>query len=116
MTYAAWRSRLLEAVDEALYPAEWLDRRVASGRARFWGNDRAAILAEIKVYPSGVKEVHGLVAAGELAAIKGLIPLAEVWGRERGCRTAKIESRLEWARAMAPFGYKPHQLTIAKVL
>lgn len=114
MTYAAWRSRFLEAVDQDLYPAEWLDRRVASGRARFWGNEGAAILAEVKVYPSGAKEVHGLVAAGDLEAIIALIPLAEAWGRDRGCIRASISSHPAWARLLPD--YQPEQLTIAKVL
>lgn len=114
MTYADWRSRFLEAVDQELYPASWLDRRVASGRARFWGNEAGAIVAEIKQYPSGAREVHGLVAAGDLAAIKALIPLAERWGRERGCIRASISSHPAWARLLPD--YQPEQLTIAKVL
>jgi hypothetical protein len=116
VTYALWRGRFLEAVDEDLYPAEWLDRRVASGRARFWDNGLAAILAEIKVYPGGVREVHGLVAAGEVEAIKALIPLAEQWGRERGCTRASISSHPAWARIMKDAGYEPEQLTIVKLL
>lgn len=116
MTYAAWRSRFLEAVDEALYPAEWLDKRVASGRARFWGNEQAAILAEINTFPSGLKEVHGLVAAGDLAAIVALIPNAERWGRERGCVRASIQSSPAWARLMWKQGYVPEQLIIVRNL
>lgn len=114
MTYAAWRSRFLEAVDETLYPAEWLDRRVASGRARFWGNEAGAIIAEVKQYPSGAKEVHGLVAAGDLAAIKALIPLAESWGRERGCIRAGISSHPAWARLLPD--YQVEQVSIVKSL
>lgn len=114
MTYAAWRGRFLEAVDADLYPAEWLDKRVASGRARFWGNEAGAILAEIKTYPSGLKEVHGLLAAGDLSAIVALIPLAEQWGRERGCVRASISSHPAWARLLP--NYRPEQLTIAREL
>ena len=46
MSYADWRGRFLEAVDESLYPAAWIDGRVADGTARFWENDGAAILAD----------------------------------------------------------------------
>lgn len=116
MTYADWRERFLEAVDESLYPAAWLDKRVASGRAQFWGNERAAILAEIKTFPSGVKEVHGLVAAGALPAIKALIKLAEEWGRQRGATLGSIESRPEWAYVMADEGYQVEKVRIVKVL
>jgi hypothetical protein len=116
MSYPAWRSRLLEGVDTDLYPAEWLDRRVASGRARFWGNESGAILAEIKTYPSGVKEVHGLVAAGDVDAVKALIPLAEQWGRQCGATRGSISSHPAWARIMRDAGYEPTQLTIVKGL
>lgn len=116
MTYALWRSRLLEAVDQELYPAEWLDRRVANGRARLWCNEAAAIVAEIKTYPSGAKEVHGLLAAGDVQAIKALIPNAEQWGRDKGCTRASISSHPAWARIMHSEGYEPEQLTIAKGL
>ena len=116
MSYADWRGRFLEAVDESLYPAAWLDRRVADGSARFWGNTDAAILAEIRTYPSGAREVHGMVAAGELDAIMALIPFAERWGRECGCVRASIQSSPAWGRLMAGAGYVPEQLIIAKSL
>lgn len=115
MTYADWRGRFLDAVDQGLYPAEWLDRRVASGRARFWGNEAGAILAEIFTFPSGAKEVRGLVAAGDLRAIIALIPLAEQWGRDRGCVRASISSHPAWARLLPDY-LNEQQLTISKVL
>lgn len=114
MNYADWRGEFLKATDETLYPADWLDWMVSSGTARFWGNDEAAILAAIRSYPSGVTEVHGLVAAGKLAAIRELIPLAEEWGRQMGCRRAAIASRPQWARVLTD--YEPYQLEIVKEL
>lgn len=116
MTYADWRGRFLEAVDETLHPAWWIDHMVERGGWRFWANADAAILAEIRRYPSGAKEVHGIVAAGDLDAIKALIPLAEQWGRECGATRASIASHPAWARLMKSAGYEPEQLTIAKVL
>lgn len=114
MTYADWRGRFLEAVDESLHPAWWIDHMVERGGWRFWGNDRAAILAEIKNYPSGVKEVHGVVAAGELDAIKALIVNAEDWGRSRGATRASIASSPAWARLLPE--YEVEQVTIVKEL
>jgi hypothetical protein len=114
MSYPDWRERFLEAVDTGFYPAEWLDWLVGTGRARLWENDEAAILAEIRQYPSGAKEVHGVVAAGDLKAIVALIPLAEQWGREQGCVRAAIASRPEWVRVLKD--YEPSQLEIVKEL
>lgn len=116
MNYQTWRLRFLEAVDEDLHPAHWIDAMVAGGKWKFWGNNQAAILAEIKIYPSGAKEVHGVVAAGELDAIKALIPNAEQWGRDNGCIRATIQSSPAWARLMRDAGYVPEQLIIAKEL
>lgn len=116
MSYEDWRGRFLEAADEELYPGAFLDWLLDSGQARFWENDRAAIIAEMRSYPSGVLEVHGTVAAGEIDAIKTLIPLAEDWGRSLGATRASIASHPAWARIMREQGYEPMQLTIAKVL
>ena len=116
MSYADWRERFLEAVDQDLHPADWIDANVATGKWRFWESDRAAILARIKLYPSGAKEVHGLVAAGGLDAIKALIPLAEQWGRDSGATRASISSHPAWVRLMRNEGYEMTQATIVKVL
>ncbi len=116
MSYADWRGRFLEAVDESLYPAAFLDWLLESGQARFWECDSAAIIAEMREYPSGVLEVHGTVAAGELAGIKTLIPLAEAWGRSLGATRASIDSNPVWARLMRAEGYEMTKATIVKVL
>lgn len=102
------------SLDPERYPAEYIDRRVETGAWRCWGDERAAILAEIRVYPSGAREVHGIAAAGDLAAIIGLIPLAEAWGREMGCTRAVIESRPGWERALPD--YELHQVSVRKDL
>jgi hypothetical protein len=101
-------------IDPARYPIEYIEKQVASGFWRVWSNDRAAIIATIKRYPSGLREVHGLAAAGDLAEIVGLIPLAEEWGRSRGCVGAEIASKPAWAKIMAAHGYKPAQVRLWK--
>jgi hypothetical protein len=116
VNYQDWRSRLLEGVDQALYPADWLDWLVSTGQAVVWCNEKAAIIAAIRLYPSGVKEVHGLLAAGDAAAIRGLVPLAEEWGKAQGCIRAAIASRPGWAKIMRQDGYEPHQIEIVKEL
>jgi hypothetical protein len=116
LTYALWRDRLLEGVDEALYPAAWLDLMVGNGTFRCWASDDAAIIAAIKNYPSGAREVHGMVAAGDIDAIKSLVPFAEQWGREHGATRATIASHPAWSRLMRNAGYEPEQLQITKEL
>lgn len=96
------------------YPPEYIDAQVWAGFWRCWGNDDAAILAEIRIYPTGLREVHGIGAAGNPAAIIELITQAEEWGRESGCTLASIESRPAWARLLPE--YETDQIRIVKGL
>lgn len=102
------------SIDPARYPVEYFDKQVRSGFWRVWGNDRAAIIATIKPYPSGLREVQGIAAAGNLEEIVGLIPLAEEWGRTRGCAGAEIASKPAWTKIMAAHGYRPAQVRLWK--
>ena len=113
--YAPFREEFTALCPEK-YPPEYIDAMVSGGAWRCWGNERAAILAEIRTYPSGLREVHGLAAAGDVEAIVELIPLAEDWGRANGCALASIESAPAWTRIMKKHGYVTEQVRIAKGL
>jgi hypothetical protein len=79
--YLHWRPVILEAIDQRLYNAEWLDREVHYGRAHFWRSPNAAALTEIRIYPTGVADLHGLVAVGDVAEVRDiLVPQAEAFG------------------------------------
>lgn len=113
--YLAFRQRFADTLDERFHTIEWLDFMVSSGAYRFWRSANAAIIAEIKKFPTGARQLHGLLAAGELAEIVSeLIPQAEQWGRERGCVLAVIESRPGWAKALQD--YEIHQVSVRKEL
>lgn len=115
--YLAWRCAFAAAIDARLYPMEWLDQRIITGSAQIWRSVEAAIVTEIKTYPSGARDLHGLVAAGALADIKrALIPRAELWARSIGCAGALIESRPGWAKVLAHDGYAIWQVAIRKEL
>lgn len=115
--YARFRPLFAEALDARLYTVEHLDALLLSGRAQVWFGENAAIVTEIRTYPTGARVIHGLVAAGDLDEIVGaLIPRAEAWGRSIGCVLAIIESRPGWARALKRKGYAPHQVALRKVL
>ena len=115
--YAAWRGRLTEGINQELYPVEYLDRLLIEGRAAFLATSDAAIIIEIKTFPSGVRAVAGIVAAGDKDEIRGrLIPAAEEIGRRAGCKYGLIESRPGWCRAMKEDGYELFQASIIKEL
>ena len=115
--YAAFRPLFEAALDGRLYRIEHLDALLGSGRAQIWFGDNAAIVTEVREYPTGARVVHGLVAAGELDEIVGtLIPRAEAWGRSVGCLLAVIESRPGWVRKLKAAGYRIHQTSVRKNL
>lgn len=112
--YLRFRDAFAGALDDRLYTIDHLDGLVLSGQARLWSNDKAAIVAELKIYPTGAMVVNGLIAAGEKDEIRKLIPEAEKWGRSIGCIAGEIESREGWAREMKDDGYRVHQVRLIK--
>lgn len=113
--YLAFRDVFAEVMDERYHTLAWLDDQVLQGKVFFWRTDNAAIIAEIRDYPTGAKDIHGLIAAGDLSEIiEILIPTAEKWGCSQGCIAAQIESRPGWARALKD--YAVHQVIVRKEL
>lgn len=114
MTYEQWRPALAEAVDGRLYTIEYLDALVIEKRAFMWASEDAAIIAEIKMFPTGAKAIHCLVAAGSLEGVMHLAPIVEEWGRARGCIGALVEGRAGWAKALKGRGYRHYQTAVWK--
>lgn len=115
--WPVWRERFVSMLDPALHTAEWLDLQVASGEMVLFANADAAILVSVRSYPTGLREIHGEAAVGELRDIvSALIPLAEIYGRECGCAFASIASRPGWSRELKVRGYDVHQVEIRKAL
>lgn len=114
--YLRHREEIAGLLDPRLYTIDWLDREIVMGGALVLGNDEAVIVFEFKHYPTGASDVHGLVAAGELEAIKALIEQGEAMARDHGCVGAIISSRMGWAKVLEPQGYHIHQVTIRKDL
>lgn len=115
--YCVFRSAFSEVMDQRYHTLEWLDDQVLSGRVQFWRTDNAAMITEIRDYPTGARDIHALIAAGDLAEIvEEITPAAEQWARSQGCIAAQVESREGWAKALKPSGYESHQLIVRKEL
>lgn len=114
--YCAFRPAFAQVMDERYHTLDWLDEQVLSGKVQFWRSENAALLTEFKTYPTGAKDIHVVIAAGDKSEIIELAPLAEQYGRDNGCIGATVESRIGWAKALKPYGYTPHQLTVRKEL
>ena len=67
MTYPEWREAFASAMDPRLHNIEHLDRLVNAGHAQVWYGEKAAIVTEVRAYPTGALVIEGLVAAGEAA-------------------------------------------------
>lgn len=115
--YLSFRPAFSEVMDERYHTLDWLDGQVLQGKVQFWRSDNAALLTEIKPYPTGAKDIHVVISAGDMHEVVEILrPQAEEYGRARGCIGATVESRTGWARALKPYGYEAHQLTVRKEL
>jgi hypothetical protein len=115
--YCRFRDQFAEVLDPRRYRLDWLDQQILEGNFMLWVGDNAAIVASIETYPTGAKDIHGQIAAGDLEEIVNvLIPQAERDAKAMGCIGAKISSREGWGRALRGSGYEPYQLTLMKEL
>jgi hypothetical protein len=115
--YHRFRPSFAEAMDPAFYPIDHLDHLLLSKRATLFASGDAAMVAEIRLYPSGLRAVHCLVAAGRIDEIvEAIRPRVEAWGRAHGCGAAIVESRAGWANVLKPHGYAPFQISVRKDL
>ena len=115
--YLRWRNDFVALLDPKFYPAAWLDDQVASGEFMLFSCEKSAILVSVRQYPTGLKEVHGQAAVGELREVVSvLIPSAIEWAKSIGCSWATIESREGWSRVLKDEGWEPHQLALRKSL
>lgn len=115
--YLQYRDRFAALLDPDYYTIDWLDEQIRRDEFLVFTGSESAILTSIKVYPTGLKELHGQAAVGNLAEIIGsLIPTAEQFGRSIGCAVAVIESREGWGKVMKAHGYDLYQTSLRKVL
>lgn len=116
-TYQDWRKAFASVMDSRHYSIEWLDREVDSGRMKFFATDGAALVTEMRNYPTGRFDLHFMVAAGDLEVIRDVLrPEAERWARRMGAGGAIVESREGWQRTLLACGYEPFQICLRKDL
>jgi hypothetical protein len=91
-------------------------RLVADGAARLWAGRGAALVAVLEEDP-GERRLLIWLAGGDRQELEAeLLPRAEAWGREAGCRRAMVIGRAGWERALKGQGYAPLARLIAKEL
>jgi hypothetical protein len=115
--YLEFRPRFAEVMDERYHTLKWLDDQVLGGKVQVWRSPNAAMITELRDYPTGAKDIHALIAAGDLMEIvEQITPRAEQWARDQGCIAAQVESREGWSKALRPSGYQAFQTIVRKEL
>jgi hypothetical protein len=115
--YLPWRAAFARALDPRFHTIDYLDGRINEGSVRLFACGEAALILELRPYPTGNFDGHVLIAAGDPAAVVGTLrPRAEAWLKSIGALGALVESRPAWARLLGAHGYRTHQLTVRKDL
>lgn len=115
--YERWRPELAAMLDTRFYDIQWLDEAILSYQLHLFSDEKSAIVASVKTYPTGAKECHVECACGELAHLIGpAISRVEQWAANQGCIVVTIQSREGWQKVMKSQGYEHHQTAIRKEL
>lgn len=114
--YQRHRDEIAAMLDQRRWPIEWVDQQIAEGAFDLFWNDEALIAVEVRTYPGGLQEYHGVFAAGALKSIKSLVGEAVEMARHAGLTLAAIESRHGWAREFKDMGFTVAQVRIEKEL
>lgn len=76
---------------------------IEAGRAQLWPAPHSAVVTFIHVYPTGLKELRGWLAAGDVVEIQALEPIVSDWAKREGCSRFVLTGRRGWARALDGF-------------
>jgi len=89
---------------------------VERGEARLWTGAKSALVAVIEDDPADRRLLIWLAGGDREELETETLPLAETWGRDRGCRRAMIIGRAGWERTLKSKGYAPLARIVAKDL
>ncbi len=121
MTFAAayqvWRPAFEEALDARYYPITWLDYVVMEGRASLIATNDAAVIVEVRYFPTGAKDLHVICGAGDLDELRGeILRLMLKMASDNGCLAVAVESREGWARALRDKGFSIYKTILRREL
>lgn len=112
--YTRHRAEIASILDERFWPLWWVESQISEGKIDLLSNDTAIIGIEVRNYPGGARELHGLFAAGEKAGIKELVEQALAIGEAAGLTCAAIESRHGWEREFRDLGFVRNKVRIVR--
>lgn len=115
--YLTFRDQFGAGLDARFHTIEWLDEQVHFGGLRTIATTGAALLFEIRDYPTGATELHVVDAVGNLETANAVLrPAIENYAREIGCTFTKINSLAEWVKPLTSDGYAQQRVPLRKEL
>ncbi len=112
--YLRHRAEIASILDERFYPLWWVESQISEGLIDLLANETAIIGLQLRTYPGGAKELHGMFAAGDKASIRELVKQALAIGKGAGLTCAAIESRSGWGREFRDLGFVRDRVRIVK--
>lgn len=101
-------ARLRSVVERALpychgtHKIEDIEAGLASGRFRFWGGERSAVVTETVQYPQYTALCFAL-AAGEMDEVRRMVAHVESYARAAGIKHLQWSGRPGWARVFPEY-------------
>lgn len=114
--YTRHRTEIAGILDERFFPLWWVESQISAGHIGLAHSDDALIGFEVRTYPGGARELHGMFAAGDKDAIRELVVQVCDAAAISGCHVAAIESRPGWAREYRNLGFQTDRVRIVKDL
>lgn len=109
-----WLAAAMLRYDET-HSKEDIWKSIENGTAHLWPLKRSAMLTTIDEYPTGLKQIRGWLAGGDLQEIVEYIPTIEAWAKDVcGCTEAVIVGRKGWLKAFT--NYREAGTIMKKVL
>jgi hypothetical protein len=87
--------------------------RLLEGSAQLWLGEASAMITEVVREP---RTLHVWLAGGDLEEVVSFTPGIAAWGRMMGCKSATIDGRKGWLRALRRLGFRPDGDLLRKAL
>lgn len=98
----------LEAEPIQTHTLEHVRAAIEANEAQLWPMSDAAVVTEIKVYPTGARMLSYWLAGGSLESIIRLHRFAiEPFAIDKKCVGIEVKGRRGWARTLREQGFEP---------
>ncbi len=89
--------------------------KIETSDAQLWTTPEAALVTEIRVWPTGLREAIGWLAGGDIDELLNMRPAFEAWARSKRCkRVGILLGREGWSRKLD--GYRTAGVQLMKDL